>query len=316
MLPKNTIEYLKGLLCVFENANCASLARIAECSHDSLSRVLNNKSVRWQTLLQHLIVRTFGNLQGGYLMIDDTVITKQFAKKIEALSWIFCSKINRSVLGLNLVLIAWSNGNITIPLALRVYRKDNKKTKIDLALELFSYAKNVLHIKPEFVTFDCWYSSTRILKQCQKYGWTYVTVLKKNRKLNGTQVKMLHRNPYWITTGTLAGGLKVTIVRHGKKYFATNDLSFSKKEILSRYRMRWTIETVFRALHSKLGFDECESRSFAAQDAHFHLCLMTFCVLEKEHFITKRTIYEIKQDCSFNFETADNLLTKLHFQGA
>jgi hypothetical protein len=41
-LPKNVIAYLKGLMCIFENANCVSLAELSQSSHDSLTRILNN----------------------------------------------------------------------------------------------------------------------------------------------------------------------------------------------------------------------------------------------------------------------------------
>lgn len=247
---------------------------------------------------------------------DDTVVTKQFAKTIEGLSWVFDSEIKRSILGLNIVLIAWSNSTLTIPLAIRVCRKDSGKTKIDLALELLAYCRNILCVSPDFVTFDCWYSAEMILKRCEKYEWTYVTVLKKNRTLSGTQIQKLYRHPYWMETGTLEGGLKGTVVRNGKKYFTTNDPLLSKKEILNRYHGRWLVETIFRMLHSKLGLDECESRSLGAQNAHFHLALMTYCILELEQYVRRRTIYELKQVCSFDFTFADHLLTKLHFQGA
>lgn len=102
-------------MCVFENATCVALSEISKNSHDSLARVLNGKKFSWQTLLQNFLLRTFGKLQGGYLIIDDTIISKVFSKHIENLAWVFDSKINRSILGLDLVLIAWSNGKLTIP---------------------------------------------------------------------------------------------------------------------------------------------------------------------------------------------------------
>ena len=116
--------------------------------------------------------------------------------------------------------------------------------------------------------------------------------------------------------GKITGGTKVIVVRNGKKYFATNDLQLSKKEILTRYRGRWEIETIFRMLHSKLGLDECQARKLDSQIAHYHLCLMAYVVLEKESFITQKTIYRIKRNCSFEPEQADNILFELNFQSA
>lgn len=314
-LPKNVIHYIKGLMCVFENANCVSLSAVAKVSHDRLARVLNKEKFCWQTLLQNFLVRTFGKLQDGYLMIDDTVISKQFAKKIENIAWVYDSVVGRSILGINLVMIAWSNGKVTIPLAIKVYQKENGKTKIDLAVELLEYVKK-LKIKPKFVAFDSWYTAAKVFEKIEDCRWTFVTQLKKNRKLDGVPVREIYKNPYWMKTGKLVGGLEVLVVRNGKKYFATNDLSLSKKELLAAYRKRWKIETVFRALHDKLGLDECQARKLTSQSAHFHLCLMAYAALEKESFVRRKTIYQTKRNCSFDFREADNILNRLFFQGA
>lgn len=314
-LPKNVIHYIKGLMCVFENANCVSLSAVSEVSHDRLARVLNKEKFCWQTLLQNFLVRTFGKLQDGYLMIDDTVISKQFARKIENVAWVYDSVVGRSILGINLVMIAWSNGKVTIPLAIKVYQKENGKTKIDLAAELLDYAKK-LGIKPRYVAFDSWYTAMKVFRKIVDCKWTFVTQLKKNRKLDGIPVREIFKNPYWIKTGKLVGGLEVLVVRNGKKYFATNDISMSKEELLSSYKKRWKIETVFRALHDKLGLDECQARKLISQAAHYHLCLMSYITLEKERFFQEKTIYQIKRNCSFDFQEADNILNRLFFQGA
>lgn len=314
-LPKNVINYVKGLMCVFENATCVALSEIGRCSHDSLARVLKEKKFCWQTLLQNFILRTFGKLQGGYLIIDDTIIGKQFSRRIENIAWLFDSKIGRSILGIDLVLIAWSNGKITIPLAIRVYQKKDGKTRIDLAIELIYQAKK-LGIKPKYVAFDSWYTASKVFKAINKCKWKFVTQLKSNRKLNNVPVRKMYRHPYWMKTGKLVGGIKVLVVRNGKKYFATNDLNLSKQELLTNYKSRWKIETIFRALHSKLGMDECQARKLTSQTAHFHLCLMAYIALEEESFIQKTTIYQIKRSCSFNFQYADNIIGKLNFQGA
>lgn len=314
-LPKNALSYIKGLMCVFENANCSSLARIVNCSHDSLTRVLNEKKFCWQTLLQNFLLRTFEKLQGGWLIIDDTIISKVFAKKIENISWVFDTKLGKSILGINLVLLAWSNGRITIPLAIRVYQKNNGKTKIDLAVELLQWARKV-GIKPKFVVFDSWYGAVRIMRKVENCNWKFATQLKKNRKLNGVPLHEIYRNPYWQKQGVLSGGIKVLVVRHGKKYFATDDLSWSKQDLLSAYKGRWEIETIFRALHSKLGIDDCQSRKLSDQIAHFNLCLIAYTALEKESFIQNKTFYQVKRDCSFNFQKADSVVNTLFFQGA
>ena len=144
-MPVKIFTYVKGLLVAVETATCTSLARVTRVSHDHLSRILTDHKLEWQILLSSCIRKILGTLDDGYLMIDDTVINKSFAKMIDNLSWIFCSKEGRSVLGLNIVVLAWSNGEITIPLAIKLWKKGGK-SKYALALDLLRYAKNILKI--------------------------------------------------------------------------------------------------------------------------------------------------------------------------
>lgn len=316
-MPVRILEYIKGLLTVSEKATCVALSRIlVGVSHDSLTRILKDKSLEWQTLLLSLVLKILGKLKDGWLIIDDTVLDKSFAKVIENLAWVFCSKKNKQIFGLNIVVLAWSNGVITIPLAFKIWKKNSKKTKLDLALELLSYAKNFLKIKPKYVTFDSWYASKKILKRIKRYGWIFVCQLKKNRKFNGVQLKLYYQHPYWMEQGCVYGNLKVLIVRHGKKYFATNDLALSKKEIRDMYRTRWSIETMFRFLYDQLGLEKCQSKSLQAQSAHIHLCLMAYILVEKEKQLTGKSWYELRRDYRFCPQKAEMLLCKLNLRGA
>jgi len=314
-MPLKIFAYVKGLLVVSETATCVSIARVVKRSHDSLSRILKDRKLEWQTLLSSFILKILGKLDDGYLMIDDTVINKSFAKLIENIAWVFCSKEGRSVLGLNIVVLAWSNGVITIPLAIKIW-KEGGKSKFILALQLLSYARNILKIKPKYVVFDSWYASKKILQRLQKYDWIFYTQIKKNRKFNGTQLQRRHKNPYWIEAGAIDSGFQILVARHGKKYFATNNLAVSKQTLLANYRTRWKIETMFRILYNQLGLEECQSRSIQTQTAHIHLCFLAFAVLERARLETNHTSYQLRRSFRFHPEFVDNLFIKLKFQGA
>lgn len=315
-MPVKIFVYVKGLLAVAETANCVAMARVLQVAHDRLSKILNDHKLAWQTLLHSLVLRIIGKLSAGYLILDDTVIDKSFAKVVENLAWVFSSKKSKSVFGLNIVVLCWSNGTLTIPLAFKVWKKDDGKTKIDLALELLSFARNFLKLEPKYVVFDSFYAAKKILQRLIKYRWIFYTQVKKNRKLNGKQVKLLHRNPYWMEQGIIDGEIEVLIVRNGKKYFATNDFTSSKKEILARYKTRWMIETMFRMLYDKLGIEECASRSLVAQTTHITLCFMSFILLEKEKQRTKKSWYRLRRDYRFHPEKVDLLFNELKLVGA
>jgi hypothetical protein len=262
-------------------------------SHDALTRALKRAESGSQALLLRT-ARTLFGLKRGYLIIDDTVIEKAYAKCIEALAWVYSSKHDKQVLGLSIVVLCWSNGTIAVPLAFRLWRKGGA-TKTELGLELLRHAKQNLRLKPSYVLFDCYYASRDILKFLQRSRWKFVTRVKKNRLFNHVQVKRYKRNPYWRESGTIDGGLKVIIVRHGKKFFATNDTALAGLEIRELYKQRWAIEDAFRLLHDQLGLDRCQARSATAQCNHIRYCCLAYVAVVAESQRLSITSYQLKE---------------------
>jgi len=158
-------------------------------------------------------------------------------------------------------------------------------------LELLSYARNRLRCRPEYVLFDAWYPSKAVLKRIRDYGWYFVCRLKKNRRFDGQPLRAYRRHPYWAETGWLTGGLKVLVVRHGTKYYATNRLTLPSVEVRRLYRFRAQIEEVIRACKDQLGLSGCQARSERAQRHHIICCLVALCVLERERHSRQLSIY-------------------------
>ena len=161
-----------------------------------------------------------------------------------------------------------TTSSIRIPLNLRLSFGDTSKQ--DLALDLLAWAKKN-GLKPDYVLFDSWYSSAKILKQIHAYHWSFVTRLKKNRKLMGCQLKR-HRGPYWTKVGKLRGlDIDLKIVRLRKKFFVTNDLNLSDKQIIATYAFRQNIEEVIRGLKQSLGWQAFRYRTRHTLEAHLSL---------------------------------------------
>ena len=191
-----------------------------------------------------------------------------------------------------------SHRTLRIPLGMRLWRKGGA-SKYVLALELLSYARNRLRCRPEYVLFDAWYPSKALLKRIHDYGWYFVCRLKKNRRFNGRAVRYHRQHPYWVESGWLSGGLKVLVVRYGKKYYATNRLSLSAAEVRRLYRRRAQIEEVIRVCKDQLTLTGCQARSERAQQHHITCCLIAFCVLERERYDRQLSIYQLKRQLSF-----------------
>lgn len=295
-MPELIWLYLTALLYYTTSGSCVAMADALETvSHDQLTRMLQGD---WsgQTLLAR-VFRTLFCFTGGYLIVDDTVIPKPCATAIEGLAWVFSTTERKPVWGLSVVLLVWTDGTLRIPLGYRVWRKGGP-SKYLLALELLSEARNRWRCRPAYVVFDSWYPSKKLLKRIHDYGWSFVCRLKKNRCFNGRAVRHHRRHPYWTEIGWLNGGLKVLVVRHGAKYYATNRLTLTAAEVRHVYRFRSQMEEVIKVCKSQLGVTGCQVRTLTAQAHHLTCCLIAFCVLERERYDRSLSIYKLKQRLS------------------
>jgi hypothetical protein len=234
----------------------------------------------------------------GDLVIDDTVVPKPFATAMEGLAWVYSSQERKPVYGFSLVLLIWTNGGLRIPLGVRLWHRGGP-SKMELALELLSSVRNDLHGHPDYVLFDAWYPSKRLLKRIRDYGWYCICRLKKNQRFNGQALRTYRRHPYWAERGWLTGGVKVLVVSYGAKYYATNRLRLAAVEVRRHYRMRAQIEEVIRACKDQLGLGGCQARSERAQLHHITCCFIAFCVLEREGRDQGLRIYKLKRRLSF-----------------
>jgi len=211
-------------LLYFTNiTTCSAIADAFDsASHDQLTRMLQGP---WsgQTLF-NLALRILFTVAGGYLILDDTVVEKPYARLLGEAAWVWSSQQRQVVFGVSMVLLVWTDGQVRIPLGYRVWHKGGA-SKFDLALALLSYARNRRKCKPQFVLFDSWYPSKKLLKRIRDYGWYFVCQLKKNRTFDGRALHAYRHQPYWQAVGALSGGLKVFVVRYRRKYYATNRLT-------------------------------------------------------------------------------------------
>jgi putative transposase len=303
-MPEPIWIYLMALLYFTRLSTCSAIADAFDsASHDRLTRMLHG---HWSghTLLD-LALRALFAVVGGHLILDDTVVEKPYARLLGEAAWVWSSKHSKVVFGVSLVVLVWTDGRVRIPVGYRVWHKGGP-SKVDLALELLSYARNRLKCKPQFVLFDSWYPAKRLLKRLKDYGWYFVCQLKKNRTLDGVALHAYRQHPYWQAVGALSGGLKVLVVRHRRKYYVTNRLTLTAKEVRTQYRKRQEVEEVIRVLKSQLSLAACQvgyRRPGAAtatvrpraQEHHIVLCLIAYLIVERERLDHGETWRKCKQ---------------------
>jgi hypothetical protein len=116
--------YLTGLITGSEVSATAISQALGEVSHDAVTRFLHGG---WWTARQLLVaaVRVVSWLgDEGWLIVDDVLIPKPYARLIAFCGWDFDPALRRNVFGLRLVFVVWCNGWLTVPLGFSVWQKD------------------------------------------------------------------------------------------------------------------------------------------------------------------------------------------------
>lgn len=145
--------YLIALIYRNTRTSCLSLAALCSfVSHDSLNRLLHS-SFPWSRRLWELFASRMIH-EGGYLLLDDTTWQRQ-AKLAEAVSKVWSSTAGSVRLGMQVVLLVWTDGNRKIPVNMRLWQKGGK-SKVELAREMIQEAAD-RGLCPKYVLFDSWY---------------------------------------------------------------------------------------------------------------------------------------------------------------
>ncbi len=307
-MPTEIWPYVTVLLYYTGFWNCKSMGEVLETvGHDRLTRMLNGDwsghiLLDWSLRIVFCVAFCF---IGGNLLLDDTIVEKPYSSSLHEAAWTYSHTHKKVVFGVPIVLLVWQTDTFRIPLAFRLWKKGGV-SKIDLALELLSYARNKLHIKPDYVLFDSWYPAQRLLRRIVMYGWYFATQLKKNRKFNGVSLKKQRWSPYYNAIGELSGGIRVLVVRHRKKFYATNRLSLPPKELRVVYKKRQGVEEVIKFLKSVLGLQRCQSghtrydwqyegpKPEGPQEHHIALCILAYLILECERLERGTTLRKLR----------------------
>ncbi len=285
--------YLIALIYRNTRTSCLSLAALCSfVSHDCLNRLLHS-SFPWSRRLWEIFASRMIH-KGGYLLLDDTTWQRQ-AKLAEAVSKVWSSTAGGVRLGMQVVLLVWTDGDRKIPVSMRLWQKGGK-SKVELAQEMIRETAD-RGLCPKYVLFDSWYTSRSILNLLAELGWNYVARIKSNRLLNSERLSKKWPQRF----GQASGHLKkvtdeVRIIKDGKRYWVTNDLSLSPAQIKRVYRNRQQIEETFRLLKQEFGWGGSSVRKAKAQTAHLHLGMMALCLTQHAALTQGQTVYAFKRD--------------------
>jgi hypothetical protein len=230
---------------------------------------------------------------GGYLVIDDTS-WERFTRVAEAVSWVWSSSVGKPVWGMQVVLLLWTNGKWKVPLGIRIWHKGGP-SKVEFAMDLLRQARR-RGLQPAYVLGDSWYAAAEIMNLLDSWGWHYVMRLKSNRKFGKASLRTTWPHRYGYAQGEVRGvGHPVFVVKDGRRYWGTNDLTLTVREVKTHYSYRQQIEETFRLLKQEFGWGSCSCQKHQAQWAHLHLGVYALVLTQQAAFARGQTIYAFRQ---------------------
>jgi hypothetical protein len=87
---------------------------------------------------------------------------------------------------------------------------------------------------------------------------------------------------------------EVLVVTDGRRYFLTNDVQLTSREVKAAYPVRQQIEKTSRLSKQEFGWGGSSAHKGSAQAAHIHPGLIALCVVERAAIKGRQTIYAFK----------------------
>ena len=310
-------DYCQFLLAGWQNCTQTYFADHTEkWSHDQLNRLLNSDRIPARELWRS-VRNDIDFDEDGYLLFDDTVLSKRYAKKIQTVRRQWSGSEKRVIQGIGLVTCVYVNPKTQQYWIIdyRIYDYDrDAKTKLQHLQEMLRNAYFVKCLPFRTVLIDAWYASMPVMKAIQAISKIYYAPLKRNRLVNDSEGVGAHKRVETLTwtEAELRHGKLLHIKKFPKdhqvklfrivsvsgrtEYIATNDLSQSDAGATKQEcRVRWKIEQLHRELKQTTGIDKCQSRQHRGQRNHIACCLWVWVSLTRAARATGQTIYRLKE---------------------
>lgn len=299
---------LTGLILLDARPTQTRVARLlpARC-HDALGRLL--REMPWSTRALSALLIAFAKRLGrdGYLILDDVIVEKAFAKRLKWASKIYSFAKKRTLWGIHIVVLVWCScdGCWRIPVGFRLWRpkrscrKQRYQTKLQQASELVDVVV-ASGLKVLYIVGDTHYSAGWFSKRLSRLGLIWHGTLDPKTRVVWRDKKQAVRDlaetlhvKWRQHLGLRAVALRVyapkygqirlvvTRNRHGNyEYLVSNDLQVDLSTMVVRKRSRWSVETVFRDSKQFSGLEACQCWADQAMVRHIGLVLLTFVVLQ------------------------------------
>ena len=271
-------------------------------AHDAFTRLLHRLEPDPETLWRE--VGPLVPRQGGLLVLDDSVLDKPYARHRGLVGRFWSGKHKRVVRGIDRVTLLWTDGDVLGPCDYRLVNPADGKatTKNDHVRALLAVAKG-RGLAPRCVAFDAWYSGKDNLKAVRGHGWTFLTQVRSNRRVNLDRPGNRPVSELPIAAGGtvvpregfgLVKVFRIVATNGHPEHWITNDLARDEGTRRAYAEPAWGIEEYHRGLKQYGGVERAQVRHPDAQRNPIGCALRAFVRLEYHRFTTGVSWFEAK----------------------
>lgn len=307
--------YGQFLLSSQINYTCTCLAdHLESLHHDNVQYFLAHTTIRprdlWKT-----IRHSFVACSEGYLLFDDTVLSKVHSRKIELVRSQWSGNAHGIIKGIGVVNCVYFNAQTSQfwLLDYRIFAPDTDgKTKIDHVMDMLASVKR-RGIGYEYVLMDSWYAVTEIMKYVIGEQKVFYCPLKTNRKVDDSagQSAYVHiKDLQWSDTELRQGKaiklhkmaadtrfrlFRVVLTTERTDYIVTNDMTQQSTEAAAAQSgIRWHVEQFHREDKQTTGIESCQCRKQRSQRNHIAIAMLVWTRLKTLAYQRKKTVYQLK----------------------
>jgi Transposase DDE domain len=303
-VPKKISLYVGLLILSTERKNYAAIARSTGVNYRTVYIKKEDVDAYLEKSMQflHLTIKNRATkANAGYLIIDFTLLRKQFSEHIPAVTYDYDGSEKRVNKGFSAGFVLWSDGIVTIPFdySLWLRKKDAGALyhkKIDIVKQLIKLAQQY-QIPFNEVRLDGVFSTKEMLQFLVAEGIHFTMRIAINRVITSKEgsFQLAHhpkfnmkRNQKYKVISALHKGLSLYFTAHkrtGKKgskevVFIVSDLQRTAKEHVKAYDQRWPGEKFFRTSKQSFGISHCQSTNQDKQKFHVFAVMVAYTVLQ------------------------------------
>jgi hypothetical protein len=317
------LDYCQYLFSSPINYTLTNLAEhLDNVSHDRINRYLRAEEIT-PSLLWDNVKHDIETCENAYIIFDDTVLDKRYAKAIELSRYQYSGNAHRVIRGIGIVTCLYVNANTGKfwIVDYRIYDKEGDgKKKPQHVMDMLNGLVEHKQLPFHTVLMDGWYASNKLMLFISDLDKIFYCPLKRNRLVDDSggvedyqRVDALNWSEPEIKAGKLIKIRKfpayrkvrlfrVAVSNDRTDFVATNDLTQNDTDAVQEvHGTRWKIEQFHRELKQITGIQACQCRKARIQRNHIGCAMFVWAKLKQFAYQTGQTVYQLKQQLWANY---------------